>query len=83
MIKRFGSRIDTTIASEELAYFLSGATRRKIEAEFLSKLPQLERAMLFAQADNFYGRLFKSLSSLFAVSPQAMGIRLLELGLIV
>jgi hypothetical protein len=45
-------------------------------------MPQGERARLFAEAGSFRGGLFESLARSFAVSAEAMAIRLLELDLV-
>ncbi len=82
MTERFGGRIDGTVPHDELAYFLSIATRQKISAGRLSQMPQVERAKLFAVADNVRGRFFEPLTRLFGVSAEAMAIRLLELDLV-
>lgn len=53
-------------------------------AQFLEGLPagSLEFAFAIARAEFFNGQHFKSLASLFNVSPTAMAIRLQELGLV-
>lgn len=53
-------------------------------ASYLESLPSgsLEFALAIARANFFNGNHFKSLASLFNVSAHAMGIRLLELGLV-
>lgn len=52
--------------------------------QYLESLPpgSLEFAVAVARAEFFNGGAFKSLAHLFGVSPPAMGIRLLELGLV-
>lgn len=52
--------------------------------QYLEGLPagSLEFALAVARAEFFNGQYFKSMASLFSVSPQAMAIRLLELGLV-
>ncbi|MGH7781068.1 MAG: ImmA/IrrE family metallo-endopeptidase [Candidatus Binataceae bacterium] len=82
MIRRFGSTIDGTIPRDDLAYFLTNATRQRIEPAILARMPQPRRAGLFAMADNYQGRTFMSLAQQFEVSTDAMAIRLLELGLV-
>jgi hypothetical protein len=82
MTARFGSRIDGTIPCDDLAYFISIAAHQRIEPRQLARMPQLERAILFAKAGSFQGRVFEPLDRYFVVSTQAMAIRLLELGLL-
>lgn len=55
-----------------------------INGQYLESLPagSLEFAIAIARAEFFNGSSFKSLASLFNVSPSTMGIRLLELGLV-
>jgi len=82
-LMRFGARIDGTLPCEELAYFLSNSLRRKIDAFQLARMPQEQRAGIFAEATSFRGRFFTPLTQYFGVSKGAMSIRLLELGLII
>jgi Zn-dependent peptidase ImmA (M78 family) len=53
-------------------------------AQYLEGLPpgSVEFALAIARTEFFNGRNFRSLASLFNVSPTAMAIRLLELGLV-
>lgn len=53
-------------------------------AQYLEGLPprSLEFALAIAKAEIFNGVPFKSLAQLFSVSPTAMAIRLLDLGLV-
>ena len=82
MVQRFGGPIDGTLPHDDLAYFLSLATRQRLEPRWLARMPQKDRARLFAQADNFRGTYFEPLTIAFNVSEEAMAIRLLELGLV-
>jgi Zn-dependent peptidase ImmA (M78 family) len=83
VVKRFGSRIDATIPHDDLAHFISVATHRTIHPRHLAQMPQIDRAKLFAEANNFGGRYFSRLYEHFEVSLKAMSIRLLELGLVI
>jgi IrrE N-terminal-like domain len=53
-------------------------------ASYLESLPanSLEFALAVARAERFGGYSFKSLTSLFGVSPTTMALRLMELGLV-
>jgi len=82
MVQRFGAPIDGTLPRDELAYHLSNAIGRKLDAFQLARMPQESRAALFAEATSFVGRFFEPLIRQFGVSKQAMAIRLLELGLV-
>lgn len=82
MGQRFGGPVDTTLAHEDLAYYLSAALRRRIDPRRLAAMPQLDRAALFGRADSFRGRLFAPLIEAFGVSVEAMAKRLLELDLV-
>jgi Zn-dependent peptidase ImmA (M78 family) len=82
VLQRFGSKIDGTTPHENLAHFISDATHKKISSWHLARMPEIERAALFAQADNFLGRHFPPMYRHFQVSLEAMSIRLVELGLI-
>jgi Zn-dependent peptidase ImmA (M78 family) len=82
-VSRFGSRIDGTLPHDDLAYFISVAIRRKIEPRRLAQMPQIERATLFVEVNNYRGAIFQPLADYFRVSAQAMAIRLVELGLVI
>ena len=83
MLQRFGAAIDGTVPREELAHFLNATSRQKIDSYKLARMPQEERAALFAEAKSFAGRAFEPLYRQFCASKQAMAIRLLELGLVI
>ena len=48
----------------------------------LARIPQIDRAQLFARASSFGGPPFDPLCKAFEVSVTAMGYRLLQLGLV-
>lgn len=81
-IQRFGASIDMTVPRDDLAHYLSSATKRKIEPRRLAEMPQYDRALLFTGIKSFHGKEFVPLVELFDVSVEAMAIRLLELGLV-
>jgi Zn-dependent peptidase ImmA (M78 family) len=81
-IQRFGEFSDMNVPSDELACYLSRATKRTIDPERFAQMPQYDRALLFAGLNIFREKPFVPLMKLFGVSSDAMAIRLLELGLV-
>jgi len=82
MKKRFGGPIDGSLVHEDLAFMLSVGTGKTIQPSWLARIPQVERAQLFARASSFGGPPFEPLGKTFGVSSKAMAYRLLELGLV-
>jgi IrrE N-terminal-like domain len=80
--KRFGGPIDGTLAHDDLAFLLSAGTGKTIQPTWLARIPQIDRAQLFARASSFGGPPFDPLCKAFEVSVTAMGYRLLQLGLV-
>lgn len=80
VVARFDGPIDGTLPHDTLAHFLSASTESKFNASQLARMPQVDRAALFATAKSFGCRIFEPLIKQFGVSKQAMAIRLLELG---
>lgn len=71
--------IDCFGLTEERAFALRASTLDKVQAEF----PTLRALSCYlATAERYNGRVFRSLASIFNVSPVAMAIRLEELGLV-
>jgi Zn-dependent peptidase ImmA (M78 family) len=79
---RFGGPIDSTVAADDLAYFLSVGTRTKIQASALRHMPTPKKAELFARCRSFEGRCFDSIAESFEVSIEAMAYSLTKLGLV-
>jgi IrrE N-terminal-like domain len=79
----FPCPIDGTIPDADLAFRLSNATGKQITARELANMKPLRRAIIVASISEFGGSIFKPLASRFSVSPTAMGIQLLELGIVV
>ena len=81
-IQRFGEFADMNVPCDDLAYYLSKATKTRINPEKFAEMPQYNRALLFAELKTFRETPFVPLAKLFGVSSDAMAIRLLELGLV-
>lgn len=79
---RFGGPIDSTVAADDLAYFLSVGSRTKIQASALRHMPTAKKAELFARCTSFEGRYFVSIAENFEVSIEAMAYSLEKLGLV-
>ena len=79
---RFGDPSDEEVSVLELAQNLSMALRRPIDPGALSLMKPSRRAALIASAPFFRGNHFKPLTEQFDVSATAMGIQLLETGLV-
>lgn len=79
---RFGDPADEGVSNLELAQNLSMGLRRPIDPDELSVMKPSRRAALIAQAPYFRGVHFKPLADQFDVSSTAMGIQLLEAGLV-
>jgi hypothetical protein len=80
----FGGPIDGRIANPELASAVGAglAARLQRTPQELASVTPLQRASAVARAHTYRGRFFASLSEQFNVSPKAMGIQLLQLGLV-
>jgi hypothetical protein len=79
---RFGGPIDSTVAADDLAYFLSIGTGTKVQASTLRHMPTPKKAELFARCTSFQGRNFESIAASFKVSIEAMAYSLEKLGLV-
>ncbi|MGH8011223.1 MAG: ImmA/IrrE family metallo-endopeptidase [Candidatus Binataceae bacterium] len=80
--RRFGGSIESCLENDNIAHNLAVGTGRKLTPRELACMPQLDRSSLFARAKSFGGPQFAPLCELFDVSVDAMGRRLLELGLV-
>lgn len=78
----FGHPIDGRRPNQDLAFWLSVASPTKIEPSVLAERGPRYRAMLIAQAKTWQGSFFIPLADRFGVSPTAMAIQLVELGLV-
>ena len=74
----FPSPIDEGGLSDDVAFLLSDG---KLYASEIRRMKRLERAELVAQSSFFTFTNSRSLADIFAVSPVAMAIQLLDLGL--
>lgn len=80
----FGGEIDGTIQNPELIFSLyktKGIESKWTPEQFASQDP-LVRAVAISAAHTYKGRFFASLTNQFNVSPIAMGIQLLQMGLV-
>jgi hypothetical protein len=80
--ERFGTSVDRSHPSEDLAFYLSGPRRTVTAYDLMHKVPAHELAFWLAKQEHFGGRQFSSLASRFRVSPSAMSIQLTDLGLV-
>jgi hypothetical protein len=80
----FGGPIDGTVPDQKLAVAVSAGmgTRVKWIPEEFASLRPLERACAIASAHTYRGRFFASLTDQFGVSQKALGIQLLQMGLV-
>jgi hypothetical protein len=79
----FGGPIDGTVASDDIAYFLSQEPHRKFSASEIVRMGKDGRARLFARIGTYAGVLFNPMCEVFDVSIEAMAIRLKkDLGLV-
>ncbi len=79
----FGGPIDATVPNPDLLLAVSTkATRVRWTAEEFASLSPLTRASAIASAHSFKGHFFASLTDQFDVSQKAMGIQLLQVGLV-
>lgn len=78
----FGAPIDGRSPSQALADAVSLGKQRAWHPTELSKAPPIERARAIAKAGFYKGRHFTPLAEYFQVSQTAMGIQLLDCGLL-
>jgi IrrE N-terminal-like domain len=80
----FGEPIDGQIPNQDLAFAvgISRETGRRWDPREFASLSPLLRATAVAIANNYKGRTFASLATQFKVSQMAMGIQLLQMGLV-
>jgi hypothetical protein len=80
----FGGPLDGTIPNPELsnAIDVGKAKKHRWTPEVFAALPPLVRASGIATAHTYNGRFFSSLTDQFSVSRKAMGIQLLQMGLV-
>jgi hypothetical protein len=78
----FGGPLDGSKPDEDLAFRLSASSGRSISACELAGREPMYRALLVAKAGTFITRSFVPMHQLFKVSPTAMAIQLLDLGLV-
>jgi hypothetical protein len=80
----FGARIDGTIPNPDLvaAVGVARGTGPRWTAREFASLSPLVRASAIASAHTYKGRFFASLTDQFIVSQKAMGIQLLQMGLV-
>ncbi|MFZ0244404.1 ImmA/IrrE family metallo-endopeptidase [Candidatus Binatus sp.] len=77
----FGGPINGTVASDDVAHFLSQG-HRPFSASEIVRMGKHERARLFARIATYAGVQFKPICEVFDVSMEAMAIRLENLGLV-
>ena len=75
----FGDGVDGSHISDEQAYCVSNG---KLTASAISRLQPLERARLIAAQPSLVASHGRSLAEIFGVSATALGISLLDLGLV-
>jgi hypothetical protein len=80
----FGGPINGTIPNPDLAVAVSAGKGAKIKwtSDEFASLSPLMRASTIASAHTYKGRFFASLTDQFNVSQKAMGIQLLQMGLV-
>ncbi|MDD5139070.1 MAG: ImmA/IrrE family metallo-endopeptidase [Verrucomicrobiales bacterium] len=80
----FGGPIDGTILNPDLVIAVGTGvdTRTRWTPEEFTFLSPLDRAAAIASAHTYKGRFFASLTDQFNVSQKAMGIQLLQMGLV-
>ena len=79
---RFGGPIDGQVLDLELAHSLSMGLRQPIDSSELNLMHPSRRAALVARTPFFRGEFFQPLTEQFDVSATAMGIQLVEAGLV-
>jgi Zn-dependent peptidase ImmA (M78 family) len=80
--ENFGDPLDGRTPNEDLAFWFTTASATKVDPSELASRGPKYRALLLAQAKSWRGSFLVSLSDRFGVSPSAMAIQLLELGLV-
>ena len=80
--KSFGGPVDGRTPNDDLAFWFSTASTTKIEPSKLATHGPRYRALLLAQAQTWQGSPLVSLADRFGVSPTAMAIQLVDLGLV-
>jgi len=78
----FGEPFDGRFRDTDVAFKLSSALGRQVTADRLCQMMPFQRALLFAKVDSFGLNLFGALSTRFGVTPTAMAIELVRLGLV-
>jgi len=83
-LEMFGAEIDGTIPNPELIFSLQGSKgmQSRWTPEQFASLAPLSRAVAISSAHTYKGRFFTPLTNQFNVSPIAMGIQLLQMGLV-
>lgn len=81
-ISYFGGRVDGAEANEDLCYYLSRGTGRRISPNELRSMKAYDRALLVAGASEFGTTMLQPLFERFSVSKSAMAIQLKDLKLV-
>jgi hypothetical protein len=78
----FGRPLDGSRPDDALAFHFSAASGMRIDARKLAAMEPTNRALLVARAGTFAANSFVPLHKRFKVSPTAMAIQLVDLGLV-
>jgi len=81
-ITSFGGRMNGSDADDNICYYLSQATCRRITPRDYRAMRVLDRAKIFAEISNFGATCFSPLIERFRVSKVAMAIQLQDIGLV-